>query len=425
MPSINCPKCNSECTDNSSFCTNCGFNLAVYRATLVKPTKVCPECTNECYTADTTCKKCGYPFSYTQQPLKVNTPIQQPPFITEPSKTKTCPECSNQNAISQTACTKCGFPFGNLYQPKPPVVQQQVVTSNVQAPQPTVIKTAPIVPPAPKIEQPKIEEIKQPPIVQEETKQNEEIAEEKSSFSWLIVCTAVALLLVASGVATYFFYLKPKWRDEAAPRYYTMAQDVVMRSSKQAGVDYNFVQTLRYGTELITYEYGGDWSNVKANDKEGYVASPYIIEKKDFLLLNSIWGDVESKETINTNKCRLALLNYFKEHNYIGKMTGEQQHEAFGVYGTDREVWQVFSKGKGRTPNTIFFPHIVNPDSKFSDFAVVIKNNNTQQRKLLLFAFLDDEKPYFVNEQSAPQYGDIVSIKKVNFQYMVKWTTSY
>lgn len=108
--------------------------------------------------------------------------------------------------------------------------------------------------------------------------------------------TAVLLIGIVAGSATYFFYLKPKWRDEAAPRLYTFAQDATLRSSPVAGVDHNKLATLNYGTELITYERGVEWLNVKANGTEGYVSAKLALNSQDFYLLNSIFGDAESKE---------------------------------------------------------------------------------------------------------------------------------
>jgi hypothetical protein len=73
---------------------------------------------------------------------------------------------------------------------------------------------------------------------------------------------------------------------------------------------------------LITYEIDKEWAKVKVNSQngekqEGYVASPYILNKSDFFLMNSIFGNQDSKETIITTKCRIALLNYFKEKQYL------------------------------------------------------------------------------------------------------------
>lgn len=135
MNSINCPNCNNKSSDNSSFCTNCGFNLAVYRATLVKPTKVCPECTNDCNTADTTCKKCGYPFSYNLHSQTIVPPVHQTPSSLSQTNSKVCPECSTQNDILSSTCFKCGFPFENKQQVQGTMPHPEVVATNNQIPE--------------------------------------------------------------------------------------------------------------------------------------------------------------------------------------------------------------------------------------------------------------------------------------------------
>lgn len=61
------------------------------------------------------------------------------------------------------------------------------------------------------------------------------------------------------------------------------------------GIDANKLGTLQYGSELIVYNYSNDWAYVKSTSgKKGYVASDFLMEKKDFYILNSIWGDSES-----------------------------------------------------------------------------------------------------------------------------------
>lgn len=234
----------------------------------------------------------------------------------------------------------------------------------------------------------------------------------KEPFPWKIVITSIALFILIGGIIGYQFFYKPYARDRDAPRYYTFCNDAILRSSQVAGVDHNVIMPLSYGAELITYDYGSEWSNVKVNKKEGYVASKLILDKKDFYLLNSIFGDNESKAAIETIKCRKALLKYFKDKNYIGKMDEVLQKEVFGDIQNMREVWQIFSKGKDVKPNTVLFPKINNPNSKYTDFAVLTKNISTGKRRLLVFSFTDSEDSNLIIEQDAPDYGDIISIKK-------------
>ena len=120
--------------------------------------------------------------------------------------------------------------------------------------------------------------------------------EAKKSNSTLIGII-ILLALIICGAGGYFYYdnvYLPEKIDREAPRYYTMANVIVLRSSRSSGADFNKVASLPYGTELITYEYDSEWAKVKVNSQtgdkqEGYVASPFIINKTDFFLLNSIF----------------------------------------------------------------------------------------------------------------------------------------
>ena len=172
-----------------------------------------------------------------------------------------------------------------------------------------------------------------------------------------------------------------------------------------------------YGTELITYEIDSEWARVKVNSpngdkQEGYVASSYILNKADFFLMNSIFGNQDSKETIITTKCRIALLNYFKERQYIGKIDDQMRVEAgITIVPNGENQWQVFTKPKDAKPNSVLFKRLYNKDSQFTDFAVIITNSVTGKKKLLYFYFDEDETPHLLAEQDAPSQGYIVDIK--------------
>lgn len=242
--------------------------------------------------------------------------------------------------------------------------------------------------------------------------------EAKKSNSTLIGII-VLLAVIICGVGGYFYYdnvYLPEKIDREAPRYYSMANVIVLRSSRSAGADFNKVASLPYGTELITYEYDSEWAKVKVNSQagekqEGYVASPYILNKTDFFIMNSIFGNQDSKETIITTKCRIALLNYFKEKQYIGKIDEQMRIDAgISTSPNSTNQWQVFTKPKDAKPNSVFFKRLYNKSSQFTDFAVIITNSVSGERKLLYFYFDEDETPHLLTEQDAPSQGYIVDI---------------
>lgn len=110
----------------------------------------------------------------------------------------------------------------------------------------------------------------------------------------------------------------------------------------------------------------------------------------------------------------------------MGKMDDALQRQLWGSVQFSKEVWQVFSKSKDVKPNTFIYPRVVNPSSKFTDFAVIIKNTKSNSRRFLLFSFSEDETPYLVDEQPAQSFGDIKEVKKLfksgKFVYEVKYT---
>lgn len=101
-----------------------------------------------------------------------------------------------------------------------------------------------------------------------------------------------------------------------------------------AGVEYNILEKIPYGSELITYNKNAEWASVKVNGIEGYMASPYLLTQADFNLLNGVWGDTDSRMCISSSKCRLAILDFYKDNQLASGSTG----------------WQIYTKTKGRSP---------------------------------------------------------------------------
>ena len=236
-----------------------------------------------------------------------------------------------------------------------------------------------------------------------------------------IVLAAVVGLFVLGG-GGFFVYknvIQPRQIDKAAPRYYTFAPSVILRSSKVSGADFNKLGSLPYGTELITYNYAEDWSEVKVNapgadgkKMKGFIASPYILDKRDFFLLNSIFGNEDSKTVISTSKCRRALLEYFKSQGYVGNISAEDAAQLGLPYPSYKNQWQVFCLSKDAKTNNVYYKKLTRTNSKYTDFVVIIKNINSGERKILLFSFDDEtEAPRLVVERPALSYG---TIKKVS-----------
>jgi hypothetical protein len=212
-----------------------------------------------------------------------------------------------------------------------------------------------------------------------------------------LIFILVSLAIVVFGIFYYFNIYIPAKIDREAPRYYTIADKTNLRSSKEAGVDYNRIASLNYGSELITYSHNVDgWSDVKdASGNKGFISSEFLLDKTDFGILNGIFGDQESKLCISTAKCRLALLSYYKTNNLSSS-------------------WKVFCRLKDLKPNSVLYPRLFNKNSKFTDFAVIIKNMDTGDRKVLIFGFNDDGSLAWAKEGFAPAVG---YIQKMSVNY--------
>ena len=220
----------------------------------------------------------------------------------------------------------------------------------------------------------------------------------KSNNTKLIGIIAGVVVLVGL-IAGYFAWYIPYAKDRDALRTYVIANNIFLRSTKVAGVEYNLLSKVPYGAELITYTKDSEWAEVKVNDVEGFAASLYLLEWNDFNLLNGVWGSADVKEYIESSKCRLAILDYCKRNQL----------------STGNDGWQLYTLQKDVKPNMVLFPRLNNGYDKFTEFAFILKNNATQERRLAIYSFEEEtEKPIFLYEENAPAEGKIKSIKFIS-----------
>lgn len=211
----------------------------------------------------------------------------------------------------------------------------------------------------------------------------------------ILISILAGVLLAVGGILAYFFWYTPYAKDRDAPRTYVVANNVFLRSSRMAGVEYNILGKVPYGTEVITYNKLGDWAEVKVNGQEGVIATPYLLDSLSFALLNGVWGDNDTKECIESSKCRLAILDYLKK-NYLQ---------------SGPNAWQLYTRPINQKPNTVFYPRIFDKYSKYTDFVFIIGDNVTGNRVLVCYSFEDaTEKPVFRFSMGAPQTGFIKNI---------------
>lgn len=325
-------------------------------------------------------------------------------------------------SLHHTKCARCGYEM-EFTIPQAIEKEETVITGPPASAQPdipaeTVSEQQPAQPPVPEPASPPV--IVPPPVTPPpsrrtiNTNSRPDVRQQSSGSRGknIIIAASAALIVIVFGLFYYFNVYLPAERDRKAPRYYPFATNVFLRSSPVAGIEANKITTVPYGEELIVYDYvNAGWSEVKFNGQEGYIHSDYILGKSDFLILNSIFGDAESKELIITAKCRTALLDYFKENEYIGNISDQVLNEILPSFKKDAtNQWQVFALNKNVKINSVFFKRIYDTKSKFTDFAVLITNIQTSERKVLIFSFNNDETPFLIFEDDAPSKGYIKDI---------------
>jgi hypothetical protein len=232
------------------------------------------------------------------------------------------------------------------------------------------------------------------------------------------------LLLIAGGLVAYFLWYQPYMQEKEASKRYTIAINVWLRSSPRATGQRNTLQQLPYGTQLMLDEQTDGWSRVEANGQEGYVSSRFLLSRREFNELNSIFADADSREAVLWEiRNGRALLEYFYTHSIMGNMPTDMQKELYGSV-QQKPVWLLQAKKSG-TPNTIYTGRVVYSKSRYKDFAFIITNLATQKRKFVLYSFSNTEEPQMVYEEDAPDAGDIISISKGVFDdrpYIVNYS---
>lgn len=131
---------------------------------------------------------------------------------------------------------------------------------------------------------------------------------------------------------------------------YTTAQVMLRSDTTEQATP---LAALPYGSELEACIPTSSWykltvslSNTSgAGGKQGYVEQACIMDAKDFTLMNSIWGSFRSRTEVENRRdfpaadFRRALLAYYREKGYSGKLPAEKKRSA-GLRD-NAEEWQV------------------------------------------------------------------------------------
>lgn len=340
-----------------------------------------------------------------------------------------CPECGRMVSPNAEECPGCGAPVKELAlkQTQLSEAQEETLFTIESSPTEDTKEQVPIDP-----EKTETSVFPQPPLDNIESRTGEtpcvtEVVDvKKKRFStWIVVGLSVLLLLIAGGVGGWFYYNNVyliKKRDAEAPRYYVMAQNLNIRSTPEFEADYNKIGSFPYGTEIIVYDsvksglspylYGKyaprDARGRMMKDKcvEGYLSFNFMATKADFFLLNSIFGNEDARKMLSEVRYKKALLSYFKNKHYRGDINTDKMME-YGISSnlTNAPRWQVFCRYEKAKSNNVYRSRKYRKDSKYTDLAVIIKNLDNGERRLLYFVFDDDETFRLLLEQPAPNTG--------------------
>ena len=109
----------------------------------------------------------------------------------------------------------------------------------------------------------------------------------------------------------------------------------------------------------------------------------------------------------HTNEELLDVNNGDKLQAFTGRVMQKINIEKYGIsnnYST-AERWQVFCKYEKAKSNNVYRSRKYRKDSKYADAAIIIKNIDSGERRLLYFVFDDDETSHLLLEQNVPSNG--------------------
>lgn len=242
---------------------------------------------------------------------------------------------------------------------------------------------------------------------------------------WIIIPITI-VVLAALGVGSMFLFNQTQKKDplrklEKAPRYYVTGWSTTnMYPTTDFSNKKNYIRKYQYGTELLVLDsVPGNYFHcvyaprdasgkiIKDECVEGYIPYRYMMTKPDFYLMNSIFGNENANAMFDSIRYRIAILDYYKKQHYKGNLT-DSEIEKYGIDKSykNAERWQVFCEHPDSLFNNVYRSSKYNRYHKLN-IAVIIKNLDTYERKLLFFTFDQNENPSLLFEQPMPREGYI------------------
>ena len=208
--------------------------------------------------------------------------------------------------------------------------------------------------------------------------------EEKRKKLYYIIGGA-GLGLAVLGSLVWFFIGRSSDAEADRDRHIVIAENLFFRSSPSAITDKNLINKLPYGTELKLLGRDGDWAEVEVEGEHGYVGWRYILPDSSFKRLNATWDTVNIREIVDQNRSRLAVFDYINRHSLE----------------TGAPYWQInYANEKGQMPNSVAWPDLKNMYDKYPEFAFIIENGLTHERRMAIYSFdHDTEEPVLIYDE--------------------------
>lgn len=341
-----------EADKNECFCPKCG-NISTLcngeKEEEEEPSAVCSECGTVIPSGSTSCPVCGCPVSATQH--------------------RHCEECGAEMPDSAQVCPQCGCPV---------VAPMSSQSSETQCTSESGSSAA-----------------DKMPENASDSLSDYTTEEEKRKKLYYIIGGAV-LGLAVLGSLIWFFIGRSSDSETDRDRHIVIAENLFFRSSPSAITDKNLINKLPYGTELKLLGRDGDWAEVEVEGEHGYVGWRYILPDSSFKRLNATWDTVNIREIVDQNRSRLAVFDYINRHSLE----------------TGAPYWQInYANEKGQMPNSVAWPDLKNMYDKYPEFAFIIENGLTHERRMAIYSFdHDTEEPVLIYDEPVVYDGLIRDI---------------
>lgn len=124
---------------------------------------------------------------------------------------------------------------------------------------------------------------------------------------------------------------------------------------------------------------------MEVEGEHGYVGWRYILPDSSFKRLNATWDTVNIREIVDQNRSRLAVFDYINRHSLE----------------TGAPYWQInYANEKGQMPNSVAWPDLKNMYDKYPEFAFIIENGLTHERRMAIYSFdHDTEEPVLIYDE--------------------------